>query len=184
MPVLLAPPPLANARLYIIRHAEKPETGAGLTEAGTARANAYPKFFRHDPIDGSTLRLTHVFATTDSSKSMRPRLTAEPVAKAFGLTVDTRFANKHPEELVTALRTEQDGDRILICWHHGDLPHLLAALGADPKRFVPEGAWPDAVFDRVVELRYDAEGKLDLVHSRTVAERLMPGDEPSIPAAP
>ena len=179
--LLLATPPLANARLYLVRHAEKPEDGSGLTAAGTARAAAYVGYFRRDPLDGSTLRLTHLFAATDSKKSVRPRLTLEPLAKATHGTLDQRFTDKDPAAFVVDLRSHDYGNRILVAWRHGQIPALLTALGADPARFVPEGKWPDGVYDRVVELWFDARGNLDLAHSRTVAERLMPGDELAIP---
>ena len=175
-PLLLAPPPLANARLYIVRHAEKPEEGTGLTPAGVARANAYPAYFRKDPLDGSTLHLTHLFAATDSKKSFRPRLTLEPLAKAVHQTLDLRFTDKEPAPFVADLRGHDYGKRILIAWRHGETPTLLAALGADPLKYVPEGKWPDGVYDRVIELSFDAKGDLDPAHSRMVQERLMPGD--------
>ncbi len=177
LPLLLAPlPPLAHARLYIVRHAEKPLEGTGLTPAGEARAKAYVAYFRKDPLDGSTLRLSHVFAAKDSRKSFRPRLTLEPLAKAYGQKIDLRFTDKEPEPFVRELRTHSYGTRILVAWRHGEIPELLAALGGDARTFVPEGKWPDSVYDRVVELTFDASGKLDPAHSRTLQEHLMPGD--------
>lgn len=179
----LVAPPLANARLYIVRHAEKPAEGSGLTPAGLARANAYAAYFRKDPLDGSTLRLTHIFAAKDSKKSVRPRLTLEPLAKATHETLDLRFTDKDPAEFVKDLTTHDYGNRILVAWRHGEIPALLKELGADPTKFVPEGKWPDGVFDRVIELRFDANGKLDAGASRLVLEHLMPGDERALAAA-
>ena len=172
----LSPAPLANARVYIVRHAEKPEEGSGLTPDGVERANAYATYFQKDPVDGTPLKLSHVFAARDSAKSFRPRLTAEPLAKSLGQKVDLRFTDKESETFVKALQTGPYGKRILIVWRHGGIPRLLKALGADPSALVPEGKWPDAVYDRVVELRYDARGRLLPGMSRTVRERLMPSD--------
>lgn len=176
LPPLLLAPPLANARIYIVRHAEKPEEGTGLTPAGVARANAYPAYFRKDPVDGSTLHLTHLFAAADSKKSVRPRLTLEPLAKAIRQPLDLRFTDKNPTAFVADLHGHDYGKRILIAWRHGETPALLSALGADPLKYVPEGKWPDGVYDRVIEFRFDAQGNLDALHSRMVQEHLMPGD--------
>lgn len=174
---LFVGPSLANARVYIVRHAEKPEEGTGLTPVGVARANAYAAYFRRDPMDGSTLHLTHLFAAKDSKKSVRPRLTLEPLAKAIHQPLDLRFTDKDPDEFVKDLTTHAYGDRILVAWRHGETPALLKALGVDPSKFVPEGKWPDTIYDRVIELRFDANGKLDMTGSRMVLEHLMPGDE-------
>lgn len=170
------PAPLANATLYIVRHAEKPADGTGLTPAGEARAKAYVRYFRKDPVDGSTLHFSHLFAAKDSKKSFRPRLTLEPLAKAVGQKLDLRFTDKEPEPFVQELRAKPYGDRILVGWRHGGIPALLTALGVDPKKFVPEGKWPDEVYDRVIELRFDGKGQCDVAKSRMVLEHLMPGD--------
>jgi hypothetical protein len=49
---------------------------------------------------------------------------------------------------------------ILIAWHHGMIPALLTALGADTNALVPGGKWPPDTYDWVIALRYDGGGKL------------------------
>ena len=168
----LRPSPLANATVYLIRHAEKPDAGPSLTPAGERRAQAYVAYLQRDPIDGKPLAVTHVFAAQDSAKSVRPRLTAEPIARASGLVVDLRFRDKEPDALVRELRTRGHGDRILVVWRHGGIPRLVEALGGDPKSFLPKGKWPDLVYDRVDVLRFDRRGSLLPARSRTVVDRL------------
>jgi Ketopantoate reductase PanE/ApbA len=35
---------------------------------------------------------------------------------------------------------------ILVCWHHGKIPELLASLGADPQKLLPpKGKWPEDI---------------------------------------
>jgi hypothetical protein len=50
----------------------------------------------------------------------------------------------------------------------------LRALGADPKRLLPDGRWPGDVFDSLIELRYDRNG--NLFESRRIDERFSSND--------
>ena len=168
---------LANAVILIIRHAEKPETGPELTPIGQKRADAYVGFFKKYRVDGKPLVLDHLFAAKDSKASMRPRLTIEPLAKALNAQIDLRFTDKNPTDIVAELMTKSYGHEILLCWRHGKIPDLIQTFGGDPKAFVPEGKWPSEVYDRVVELHFDAQGKLQPKKSRLVKEHLLPTDE-------
>src|ERR1700739_189149 len=76
-----------NAVVLIIRHAEQPEQGDGLSPAGEARAKDYINVFKSLAIDGRPLKLDYIFAAADSRESRRPRLTVEPTAQALGLAV-------------------------------------------------------------------------------------------------
>ncbi|AIE84511.1 hypothetical protein OP10G_1143 [Fimbriimonas ginsengisoli Gsoil 348] len=162
-------PALANATVLIVRHAEKPPEGDGLTSAGEARARAYVQYFKK-------YRLTHIFAASDSKKSRRPRLTVEPLAASLRQKVDVRFPDSDPAALVKELGAQRYGGRILISWRHGKIPGLIEAFGADPKKLLPAGRWPDDVFDEVIELRYDRKGQLLPEKAKLIHENLMPGD--------
>ena len=169
--------PLANAVVLIVRHAEKsPESGDHLTPEGDKRAAAYVEYFQKYKVDGETVHFTHLFAASDSKKSHRPRLTIEPLSKAIHMQLDLRFSDKDPEAIATDLKGHDYGNRILISWRHGEIPALISALGGDPKPLVPEGKWPDSVYDRVIELHFDSEGKIVPSTSKMVREHLMPGD--------
>ena len=164
---LLAGPPqsgkpaaLSNAVILIIRHGEKPATGDQLSAAGNARAQAYVEFFKNFTLDGQPLKLDYLFAAADSKESQRARLTIEPTSKALGLAIDSQFEDAQFQKLADEIRTKPHGQNILICWHHGEIPQLVQALGADPGRLFPNGKWPDEVFNWVVELRYDSDGLL------------------------
>ncbi|HTR44038.1 MAG TPA: flagellar basal body-associated protein FliL [Pseudomonadales bacterium] len=174
-PVLAADSPgLKDTTVLIIRHAEKPETGYDLTPVGYQRANAYVHYFKNFTIDGKPVTLDHLFAAADSKGSHRPRLTLEPLSKATGLAIDQEFQAKQYQELADALRAKPHGAHILICWHHGDIPQLLQALGAKPEKLLPGGKWPDNVFGWVIQLHYDDKGQL--VEAKCINENLMPGD--------
>jgi hypothetical protein len=183
-PAARNPEALRDTVILIIRHAEKPETGMELTAAGVARANAYTNYFKNFILDSKPLHLEHLFATADSKGSQRPRLTTEPLGKALGLALDTRFKDKQAQELADEIQSKPHGKQILICWHHGQIPTLLTALGADPAKLLPGGKWPDDVFSWVLQLRYDQDGHLIPAETKCINENLMPGDEAKKPFAP
>lgn len=163
-----------NAVILIIRHAEKPASGFGLTPEGEARARAYVDYFKKFTVGGQALKLDHIFAAADSKGSHRPRLTVEPTAQALGLVVDSRFSDKDSQGQADEIRSKPPGQAILIAWHHGQIPNLLRALGADPGKVIPNAKWPDDVFGWVIELRYDAAGHL--VETKRINEHLLPDD--------
>lgn len=161
---------LKDAVVLIIRHAEDLDDGRGLSATGSARARAYAGFFQNFTISGQPLKLTYLFAAQDSANSQRPRMTLEPTGQAFGIAVDTRFRNKEFLGLVHEIQSLPSGQNILICWHHGRIPDLLRALGADPGALLPNGKWPGKVFDWLIQLRYDAAGHL--LESTRINEKL------------
>ncbi|MBM7132156.1 flagellar basal body-associated protein FliL [Dyella mobilis] len=159
----------------IIRHAEKPVSGPGLTPQGEARAQAYVGYFEHFELDGKPMPPDALYATADSKSSMRPRLTIAPLSQALGLSIDSRFTDKQTREIADALRTEAHGNRVLIAWHHGEIPRLIRDLGGNSTALIPGDKWPSDVFGWVVVLQYDHQGKL--VSSQVVHEHLMPDDQ-------
>jgi broad specificity phosphatase PhoE len=163
-----------NAVVLIIRHAEEPDQGSGLSAIGTARADAYANYFKNFRIDGQPLNLDYLFAAGDSSNSERPRLTIEPTGRALGLTVDSRFKNGRYLDLVDEIQRLPPGKNVLVSWHHGKIPYLLRAFGADPGRLLPRGKWPDDVYNWLIELRYDENGHL--LASKRINEKLLSDD--------
>ena len=174
---------LSNAVILIIRHAEKPEGGSSLSTEGEARAQAYVTYFENLKINGQPSKPDSLFAAADSKDSHRPRLTIEPAAKALGLTIDSRFKNKNFQELANEIQSKPHGKVILIAWHHGEIPELLRALGAKPQAVLPKSKWPAAEYGWLIQLRYDAAGKL--VETQRINENLHPAQtNKSTPAAP
>ncbi len=94
------------------------------------------------------------------------------------MPIDTHFDLNQSAALATALRATQQGKCILISWHHSDVPALLKALGAKPKSLLPDGKWPDPVFDWVLMLSYDQDGALIPAGTKRINEHLLPGDSP------
>jgi len=164
-----------NSVVLIIRHAEDADSGDGISSLGQKRADAYKDYFLNFAVDSKRLETNAVFAAKDSKKSHRPRLTLEPFAKAAKLKIDTRFGNSQSADLAADLRANQQGKVILICWRHPYIPALISALGADPKTFLPNGKWPGSVYNWVILLSFDQDGRLIPSSSRRIDEHLMPG---------
>jgi hypothetical protein len=165
-----------DAVVLIIRHAEDGGIGRALAPRGEQRAEAYKDYFLKFTVDSKGREPQAIFAAKDSKQSHRPRLTLEPFAKAAELRIDTRFGNNQSADLAADLRANQQGKVILICWRHPYVPALLGALGANPKTFLPKGKWPGAVYDWVILLSYDQDGRLISSSSRRINEHLLPGD--------
>jgi broad specificity phosphatase PhoE len=164
-------PGLAGTTILLIRHAEKPPEGSGdrgLIPAGQARARAYASYFQNFALDGKVLHIDTLVATAASKNSDRPRLTVEPFSRASGLALQQPFEDKDVTGLANWLAGGAPHRTVLIAWHHGKIPALLQALGADPQALLPGGAWPPETFDWVIYLHYGQDGHLDA--SRRIVE--------------
>src|SRR4029434_10559332 len=165
-----------DAVVLINRHAEDGGPGRDLAPRGHERAEAYKHYFLNFTVDSKRREPEVVFAAKDSKQSHRPRLTVEPFAKAAKLKIDARVGNNQCGDLAADLRVNQQGKVILISWRHGDIPALLRALGAKPEDLLPRGKWPGSVYDWVILLSYDQEGRLLPGGSRRINEHLLPSD--------
>jgi hypothetical protein len=165
-----------NSVVLIIRHAEDAGTGHGLSARGAERAEAYKNYFQNFMIDSKRREPNDVLVAADSKQSHRPRLTVEPFAKAAKLPIDSRFGNKQPADLAAELRANHQGKVILVCWHHGQIPAVLRALGADPATLVPNGKWPRDVYDWVIMVSFDENGHVIPGSTRRISEHLLQGD--------
>jgi len=165
-----------NSVILIIRHAENPANGHGLSPRGEERAKAYKDYFQNFSVDSKRQEPNAVIVAADSKHSHRPRLTVQPFAKAANLPIDNRFANKQPSDLAAELRANYQGKVILICWHHGQIPAVLRALGAAPETLLPGGKWPRDVYDWVIMVSFDENGHVIPENTKRLTEHLLQGD--------
>jgi hypothetical protein len=152
--------------ILIFRHGEKPGAGVGLAPRGQARAAALPFNL---PV--AFARADFAFAAADSDASHRPRLTITPTCTQLNLELNAKHKDKAFAEVADKLRTEpkyQD-KAVLICWHHGEIPALAAALGV----VAPPTPWDETVFDRFWQISYDAQGTARLT---VLPQRVLFGD--------
>jgi broad specificity phosphatase PhoE len=165
-----------NSVVLIIRHAENPANGHGLSPRGQERAKAYANYFQNFTVDSKKLEPQAVIVAADSKHSHRPRLTVQRFAKAANLPIDNRFANKQPADLAAELRANYQGKVILICWHHGQIPDVLRALGAAPETLLPNGKWPRDVYDWVIMVSFDENGHVIPESTKRISEHLLQGE--------
>ena len=158
----------------MIRHAEKPaseENSPDLTATGFKRAEALPSLFVQMP-GAPAPRLPKpdaIFATARSKSSNRPVETVTPLAQFLKLPVHHDFDERATGALAAeVLSGRYAGMVVLICWHHGQMPALAAALGvADTP-----AAWDAQVFNQIWKITYSA-GQAKMT---TLSQGLLPGD--------
>lgn len=143
-----------NATVMIIRHAEDPETGPGISAAGEARA----KFYAGYSWPGGRPDL--LIAASGSQKSQRPRLTLEPLSRATGLPIHAGFNDENPGGVARYFLKAGSGKTILIAWRHKETPMLISALGGKPSSVLPGGSWPKSVYNWTVVLKFDSDGNV------------------------
>jgi hypothetical protein len=168
-----------NTTILMIRHAEKPKAGNDpkLAVPGQERAQAYVAYFQNYAIDSKPVRIDHIFAAKDSTKSHRPKLTVKPLAKALGIRPNHHYEDKDTTRAAAAI-AKLDDAQVLVCWHHGKILELAKKLGA-PKNTLPP-KWPGDVFGWLLQLRFDADGALAV---SVVGQKLMYDDYGKEPPA-
>lgn len=164
-----------NTNILMIRHGEKPLKGEGLTIRGQERAHAYSIHFQNYKLPADqTLKLKYLFASEDSQKSHRPKLTIKPLSEATGLAINDKHKDKEFQKLADDLlqNPKYDGCNILVCWHHGEILDFAAALGVNASSLPPSANWPSkwpgAVFGWVLQLVFDSNGRI--VPSQTLCK--------------
>lgn len=148
-------------RILLMRHAEK--TGdpkdIHLSRAGVVRAERLVQY-----IPETFGRPDFIFAAARSKRSIRSIETMQPLATSLGLQVDHGVEDKDFGMLIERLQSDPmfRGSTVVICWHHGKLPEIAAALGA-PRGSYPD-PWDDKVFNLVVDLTYGADSEPATTH--------------------
>ncbi|MBP5950785.1 flagellar basal body-associated protein FliL [Pseudomonas iridis] len=178
-----AAPGLRNVTVLIVRHAEKPDVGRELNARGEQRAAAYADYFTPLKLDGQTLTPQRLIATSDSAESIRPRQTLIPLSLRLQLPIEQPCANSKVDKLVSLLREKNQAKTLLIAWHHGHINKLIAAFGGDGPALIGVPKWPVDVYDWLIVLRFDDNGKLIESRSQKIQEQLLPGDVAGSPGS-
>lgn len=129
------------AKIVLLRHAEKPpdDDDPHLSPRGRVRAAALSI-----AIADSFGKPDRIYATAPSKHSSRPVETVSPLADAMEFTVVSKWADDEVQAAAAHfLDGAHDGQLLVVCWHHGRIPALAAALGAP----APIDRWPEDVFD-------------------------------------
>jgi len=171
-----SPSPLANEVILIVRHAEKVPDGPGLTPQGQQRANLYVNYFKTFKVDGAVRPPDSLFASADSKKTQRCRLTITPLSKALGLPINAAIKNKDVDDLAKLIQTNPGGKTVLIAWHHEQIANILLDLGVNPLDLIPNNTWPEDRYNWLIELRYDGNGRLEPSQDKLLVEHILPTD--------
>lgn len=121
-----------GSTVYLVRHAERASdhpSDPTLTPAGSARAALLARML--DDVE---------LVSVQSTDYRRTRLTAEPVARAHGLPVES-YEPRGPglEALLERLRTTPGHH--LVVGHSNTTPAVVEALGGDPVSPIDDGEY-------------------------------------------
>jgi phosphohistidine phosphatase SixA len=141
--------------LLVMRHAEKSAdpSDPDLTAAGEARAKALAGY-----IPTQFGAPDFIFAAGISKHSARPYETVKPLSRRTGVPIDSTIADQDYGFLASELLSDTDyaGKGVVVCWHHGNIPSLMHALGA------ASGAYPDpwdpTVFNLILKVEFSPGG--------------------------
>jgi phosphohistidine phosphatase SixA len=164
-------------KILIIRHGEKPgdpatdnaDDGRDLSPRGFERAAALAVY-----VPNTFAPPDFLFATEESKHSNRPVETITPLAKALGIEINSKHADDDFQKVADDIRNNAKyaGKLVLICWHHGKIPKLTAALGGSP----PFDPWPGTVFDRVWSLDLPVPAGAAGLPVQNISQMLLFGD--------
>ena len=143
--------------ILVMRHAEKPDDpkDPDLSKAGFDRANALSTY-----LPATFGKPDNIFAAAITKHSARPYETVEPLSKRVGEPIDATIADTDYEVLATDLLNSgtYTGRRIVVCWHHGNIPSLMQALGAAQGEY--PSPWDPAVFNLILKIEFTHSGSL------------------------
>jgi len=160
----------------IIRHAEKPANGDGLSPEGFQRAkDLVPFFFRNPAVTrfGAPAAI-YAMAPKGQGGSIRAIQTVTPLAAALHMAIDTRYTRDQIRNVVQEVMSYPgfDGRMVLICWEHTVIPQLAAEFGASEAPQV----WDDNDFSSVWELDFVGNAMKAFF---SYSEGVLPGDPPA-----
>jgi phosphohistidine phosphatase SixA len=141
--------------ILMMRHAEKPDDpyDPDLTAAGKARAEALATY-----IPSQFGKPDFIFAAAITKHSARPYETVKPLSKSSGVAIDPAIADNDYGVLAKELLSKPKfvGQRIVVCWHHGNIPPLMRSLGAVSGTY--PNPWDHKIFNLVLKVGFSAAG--------------------------
>lgn len=148
---LVIPAVYAQPIVFVVRHAEKANSGGNdpeLSDAGRARAEVLAKMLRDSTI-------TAIYTT----EFKRTQQTAAPLAKALGINATIVLAND-TATLISKLRDLKEN--ALVVGHGNTIPDLIKALGIATPINIAETDYDDLFMvelgekPRLIRLHYSA----------------------------
>jgi broad specificity phosphatase PhoE len=120
----------AQRAIFLVRHAEKLDDSRDppLNEAGERRAARL-----------ATMLADAGVSAIYSTEFQRTLETAEPLAKALGLTISK--VPRQTEEFIASVRSRHPDDVVLIVGHSNTVPDMLAWLGHRERVTIEDGEY-------------------------------------------
>jgi hypothetical protein len=147
------------AQVILIRHAEKPDEGNGLSLKGRERAAALAPFFLGTDalLENGPPAAIYAQSQKHKSSSFRPIETVQPLASALGLAIDKSFERDDYASMVKEIMSSPGykNHTVLICWEHKVIPKIAAEFGVVN---APQ-TWDGSVYDRVWIITFHADQK-------------------------
>jgi len=168
--------------IYIIRHGEKPqdlppkhaEAHSGvdfrgqqnehsLLPRGWQRSGALAALFdpAHRPLRSGLqvprMLISPSYGHQNKTADHRTHQTIRGLSDRIGVEITADFAKGEEERLVAAV-LDSGPDAVLICWEHGHIPDLAAALPLVSGTVIPK-AWPDDRYDVIWAFTLGAEAR-------------------------
>jgi hypothetical protein len=160
------------SQVILIRHAEKPPTGDGLSSKGFERSIALVPFFTQRP-SNSPFGLpvaAYAQASSKNHSSTRPIQTAGPLSTTLGIELITTYTFANIQPMVDEINKNPayDNQPVLICWSHQKMGDIAGAFGVSPKPTYPHG-----VYDRLWLITFDSKGNANF---QDLPQQLLFGD--------
>lgn len=155
------------SKIIIIRHAEDPEDGPGLSTRGLERAMALAPFFQGEDYGLTKANVGAVYAAKISKKSMRSYQTCLPTARALEKEMITNYTSEDLKNIASEIlnKSAYNNKIILICWKHEDIYELTKAFGVT----TAPSKWPGSKYDRVYLISFEQ----DKVKFQNLPQRLL-----------
>ena len=142
------------AQVLIIRHAEKPEVGNGLSPKGFKRAKALVAYFKSNPAVTQFGTPVALFAMKpkDETGSIRAIQTLTPLSTALSININADYFKNDLDELIAKIAStpQYNGKTVLICWEHKIIPVMAQHFGVEPK----PSEWLSTDFETVYVINF------------------------------
>jgi len=162
------------AQVFIIRHAEKPPEGTGLSLKGKERAAALVPYFMETKeliINGTPVAI-YAMAAPKEDSSVRAIETVRKLADELKITLNTNYVRDNFKKMVEDIKSNSQyhGKTVLICWEHDVIPDMARSFGALQAPF----RWQSEVFDKIWIINFDVATGRSVFQN--IPQRLLFGD--------
>jgi hypothetical protein len=152
-------------RIFVIRHAEKPDAELGirgineqgeidpasLSTRGWQRAGALvTAFCRPGATEHNLPRPLRIYAANrqaDGKLSLRSIQTVRPLAEKLELTINSQFGKGN--EAALAKETSEGMSPVLICWAHEGIPEIASSIMSTAGGGAIPQVWPSSRYDLI-----------------------------------